>query len=282
LIRRAVAAALAVVLLAPRLLEAADPAPPAAQPVFTWDEAGAVALADAKEVLLAPLHWDGNDWLKFGGAGAAVVATGFALDHWLRDASQRSRTTSRDDVATAIQCFGAGCSFAVLGGFAVVGLAAHDREAMNVAVDGVLASAIAAGIVAPVSKLVVGRARPNADLGSSHFAPFSGDASFPSGHATQAFAVASVVAAHDGRLWVKIVSFGLAGSVGLARIHVDAHWASDVVAGGILGTAVGAGVVAVNERIRSGRGASSSGGAVVSLVPVLLRRGGGATVAASF
>ena len=219
--------------------------------------------------------------MKFGGATAAVVATGFLLDNTLHDATQRSRTSSRDDAASVIACLGSGCSFAVLGGFAVVGLVGHDREAMNVAVDGLLASAIASGVVAPISKFAVGRARPNAGEGPDHFAPFSGDASFPSGHATQAFAVASVIAAHDGRLWVSVVSYGLAGSVGLARVYQDAHWTSDVLAGAILGTVVGNAVVKVNDRIRAGR--SASGGRVsIMVTPLLLRKGGGASVLASF
>jgi membrane-associated phospholipid phosphatase len=227
------------------------------------------------------VKWDGGDWLKFGGAAAAVVATGFLLDDTLRDATQRSRTAARDDAASAIACFGSGCSFAVLGGFAVVGLVSKNRGAMNVAVDGLLASAIASGVVAPLSKFVVGRARPGAEEGASHFAPFSGDASFPSGHATQAFAVASVIAAHDGRLWVRVVSYGLAGSVGLARVYQDSHWTSDVVAGAILGTVVGNAVVRVNDRIRARR-AGAAAGPAVSVFPLLLRKGGGLTLTATF
>jgi membrane-associated phospholipid phosphatase len=210
-----------------------------------------------------------------------VAATGFLLDNTLHDASQRSRTASRDDVASAIACFGSGCSFAVLGGFAVVGFVGHDREAMNVAVDGVLASVIAAGIVVPVSKFVVGRARPNTGEGPGHFDPFSSDASFPSGHTTQAFAVASVVAAHEARLWVSVVSYGLAGSVGFARIHEDAHWASDVLAGAILGTVVGNAVVKVNDGIHAQRAGGNEGPAL-ALAPVVLRRGGGVSLSASF
>lgn len=254
------------------------PSPP---PVFSFEETGALAAGDATGVLLAPLKWDGTDWLKLGGATAAVVATGFLLDNTLHDATQRSRTSSRDDVASVVACFGLGCSFAVLGGFAVVGFVGRNPAAMNVAVDGLLASAIASGVVAPISKFVVGRARPNAGEGPDHFTPFSGDASFPSGHATQAFAVASVIAAHDGRLWVSVVSYGLAGSVGLARVYQDEHWASDVLAGAILGTVVGNAVVKVNDAIRAGRRAS---GGRVSLVvaPLFLRKGGGAALYASF
>ncbi len=159
---------------------------------------------------------------------------------------------------------------------------------MDVAVDGLLSSVIAAGVVAPVSKFAVGRARPNADEGSASFQPFSSNASFPSGHTTQAFAVASVVAAHDRHLWVRVVSYGLAGSVGLARIHEDAHWTSDVLAGAILGTVVGNAVVKVNDGIRAGRRAPDgpragrAPGATLALWPVFLRKGGGLSVVASF
>ena len=263
------------------------PAPP--PPVFSAVETGAVALGDVQGDLLAPLRWDGTDWLKFGGATAAVVATGLLLDNALHDASQRSRTPSRDSAAETIQKFGAEYSWGVLGAYAVVGLAAKDRNAMNVAVDGALASAIAAGIVVNVSKVIVGRARPNAGEGPTHFDPFSSDASFPSGHTTQAFAVASVIAAHDGRLWVSVAAYGLAGSVGLARIHEDAHWASDVLAGAILGTAVGNMVVKVNDRMRervsggaAGPQASAPPGMTLTLAPVFLRKGGGVSLAASF
>jgi membrane-associated phospholipid phosphatase len=263
----------------------ADDAPK--PPVFSLEETGALAAGDAANVLLAPRHWDGADWLKFGGAAAAVLATGLVLDERLREASQRSRTPSRDDAASAIICFGSTCSWAVLGGFAVVGFVGKNRAAMNVAVDGMLASGIATGIVAPVSKFVVGRSRPNTGEGPDNFHPFSSDASFPSGHTTQAFAVASVVSAHDRRLWVRVVAYGLAGSVGFARIHEDAHWTSDVLAGAILGTAVGNAVVKVNDRLRADRGAAGSPGvrargATLALFPVFLRKGGGISVAASF
>jgi len=152
---------------------------------------------------------------------------------------------------------------------------------MNIAVDGLLSSVIAAGIAGPVFKVVMGRARPNAGEGPDSFAPFSSNASFPSGHTTQAFAVASVVAAHDGRLWVSVLSYGLAGSVGFARIEQDAHWSSDVLAGAILGTVVGNAVVKVNDAIRAKRAGPGEGPAV-AFAPVLLPRGGGLTFSASF
>lgn len=282
------AAAVAGLLLAaaPLAGQEATPEMPEKPPVpapLGWHEAGALVLGDTSIVLAAPLHWDGGDWLKLGEATVAIAGLGLLLDNWLHDASQRSRTTGRDDAATTIQKFGAEYSWGILGAYAAFGLVASDRKALNTAVDGALASAIANAIWGNTLKLAVGRARPKQDLGPTHFDPFSGDASFPSGHTTQAFAVASVIAAHDGRLWVKVVAFGIAGSVGLARIHQDEHWTSDVVAGAILGTAVGAAVVKTNDRIRKGLGTPKEEKKVsVSVTPLLARRGGGIQVSAAF
>jgi len=263
--------------LAPAGTPAPEPALPV-PPLFSLKETGQLALLDAKGILLAPLRWDGEDWLKFGFGSAAVVLTGVLLDQPVQEASQRSRTPGRDDFARGIQRFGAEYSWAVLGGYAVFGLAAKDREAMNVAVDGLLASLFAYGIATPVLKFAVGRARPSADLGDHYFTPFSSsNQSFPSGHTTQAFAVASVIAAHDSHLWVKIVAYGIAGTVGLARIEQNAHWTSDVLAGAILGTAIGNAVVLLNDRQR--RGAE---GPKVTFSPLVAPRGGGLLLTAAF
>jgi membrane-associated phospholipid phosphatase len=62
-------------------------------------------------------------------------------------------------------------------------------------------------------------------------------ASFPSGHTTVAFALASAASANARGLgWL---TYPLAGVVGLSRISDDKHWTSDVVAGAALGTATG-------------------------------------------
>lgn len=286
--RRLVATILAGLLLAgaplPLLADdaarpaAETPPPDAAPPLFSLKETGQLVLLDAKGIFLAPLHWDGEDWLKFGIGSAAVVLTGVLLDQPVQEASQRSRTPGRDDFATTVQRFGAEYSYFVLGGYAVFGLAAKDRDAMNVAVDGLLASLLASGIATPVLKFAVGRARPNADLGDHYFTPFStSNQSFPSGHTTQAFAVASVIAAHDSHLWVKIVAYGIAGTVGLARIEQNAHWTSDVLAGAILGTAIGNAVVLLNDRQRRG-----TEGPKVTFSPLVAPRGGGLLLTAAF
>jgi membrane-associated phospholipid phosphatase len=64
--------------------------------------------------------------------------------------------------------------------------------------------------------------------------------SFPSGHSSSIFAIATVVGLeYWNTKWVPIVSFGLAGFTALYRLAVNDHWASDVLFGSALGFAIG-------------------------------------------
>ena len=64
--------------------------------------------------------------------------------------------------------------------------------------------------------------------------------SFPSGHSSTVFAIATVIGLEYWETkWVPIVSFGLAGFTALYRLAVNDHWASDVLFGSALGYAIG-------------------------------------------
>lgn len=243
-------------------------------------ESGKLILFDTGEILTAPVRWDGNDWLKLGISGAIVTGTALTLDQPIREALQRSRTTSRDDVATTIQRFGAEYSWAVIGAFAVAGWGFDDSKSRRVVVDALAASLIASGIVTTTVKYGVGRYRPSATDATWYAQPFSGNVSFPSGHTTQAFAVAAVISGHYRQPWVRVTSFFVAGCVGLARIHLDQHYASDVLLGALIGTAIGGTVVMLNEGRRGG--SAPQEGARISISPLVLRKGGGLQVAAIF
>jgi membrane-associated phospholipid phosphatase len=64
--------------------------------------------------------------------------------------------------------------------------------------------------------------------------------SFPSGHTSQAFFLATVLAQHFGRgALALLLLYILALFIGLTRMYVGAHYPRDVLAGAILGTAWG-------------------------------------------
>ena len=216
-------------------------------------ELAQMALKDTVTILGAPLHWTVQNWLVFGGVAAGVVAVGYAFDYPMRNKTQANQTQALDDMTRIVEPFGEGYSFAVLGIYGIAGYVFHAPDARETFFDGIMASILASGIITPTLKFVIGRERPSQTTSSTMFHPFQGsDNSMPSGHATQAFAVASVISAHSDQWWVSVTAYTIAGMVGFARIYHNAHWTSDVTAGAAIGTFVGRGVVALNDRLRKG------------------------------
>ncbi len=75
--------------------------------------------------------------------------------------------------------------------------------------------------------------------GRTVFVPGSSHDSFPSGHTTEAFAVASVIATRSKGWPIPVIAYAAAALVAMDRINTRDHFASDVVAGAFLGTTVG-------------------------------------------
>jgi membrane-associated phospholipid phosphatase len=226
--------------------------------------------SDIKATFTAPARWDRKDWLIFGGVTAGV-GLAFVFDEDIRSHIQRNRNSTVDSVFDSLEPFGQEYSAGVLLAFYVGGEFLHDPRAKSVALDGISASIIASGLIDQPLKYVIGRSRPSKDQGAYDFHPFNGSASFPSGHATQAFAVATVISEHYESLWIRLTAYGLASAVGYARLNKDEHWTSDVLAGAAIGTFVGHVVVHFNQHHRN-----------ISLQPVIERNMQGGQISFSF
>jgi membrane-associated phospholipid phosphatase len=118
----------------------------------------------------------------------------------------------------------------------------------NSAAYGLIASTIGfvfvsvggAGLIANLAKNIIGRARPKLfdTMGPLEFKMFAFDpdyASLPSGHATNIFAFATVIAI----LWPRgrVLLYSLAAWIAASRVLIGQHYVTDVVLGAILGTA---------------------------------------------
>lgn len=117
----------------------------------------------------------------------------------------------------------------------LAGSPATSRAAEHVAVA-LLASGVANGTL----KFGVGRERPSFTDDPHRFRPLNRKdrwQSFPSGHATVAFSLAASVSEEARRPWVTAATYGTATLVGWSRVYEDRHWASDVVAGALVGVA---------------------------------------------
>lgn len=117
-----------------------------------------------------------------------------------------------------------------------------------------------------VLKETVGRERPNGE----------DQKSFPSGHTSNAFAIATVVERHCGRTG-GLVAYPLAAFVGFTRIRQNKHYLSDVFAGATLGLIVGRSVVRVN-----GAALPSRSEARVAVAPLLSRDARGLRLTLAF
>lgn len=219
-----------------------------------------LAIADLRHLATAPARWERGQWLHVGLVTAGVIGAAALLDEPIRDAIGHDPDRSYGVVKDVEHLGEARRTIPLLGLFYVSGLALDDDRAKAVALDGLITRIIASRLVTSNLKHAFGRARPQLERGAGQFAPFEGEpehGSFPSGHATEAFAIASVVAEHyaDHR-WTPWIAYGLASVVGYARVKHDRHWTSDVVAGALIGSSVGRAVVRFNRTERAGAGAT--------------------------
>ncbi len=235
---------------------ASTPAEPASgsggQPGF-----GKRLLADLEDLASRPAHLDARDWRNLG-LSALAIGGAMALDDEIRTSVQRHRSARGDDAARTFRPIANLTGPALLlGGLWTGGVLAGNATLAAIGRDGVEASLLSVVLATPALKKAVGRARPDEGLGSTTFEPFSSFQSFPSGEATQAFTIAAVVAAHSENPWVEGIAWGTAGLVCLERIYLDRHWASDVVAGALIGTGIGHWVAHRHARAAAGEGTAA-------------------------
>lgn len=110
----------------------------------------------------------------------------------------------------------------------------------------ILTVAISDQLAAHLIKPLVGRIRPCHVLSNVHLlVDCSAGLAFPSAHAANTFAQAALLSQRHANL--KWLWFGFASLVSFSRISVGVHYPGDVLGGGLLGIAVGMGVVGLHR-----------------------------------
>lgn len=205
---------------------------------------------DAKDLTLAPLRWNEHQWLRFG-EGVAAAGAVYAADRPLYDAVQRNRSSFTDNYAKVVTPFGGQRALQLSALLIVAGSMTHDFQMRDAGRDSLESELWAAGVVTPLLKRAFGRARPIQELGTHSFHPGSSKyQSFPSGHSTNVFALATAVAGHYDTWVVPTIVYTLATSVAFSRVNDRAHFPSDVLAGALISRAVAKGIVARHQRGR--------------------------------
>jgi len=192
---------------------------------------------DSLAFVMAPARFTFKDWLitgmTLGGIGILMI-----FDEDLQESMQNHRSRATDEVSKIAKPFGDGkVAVPIFLGLSLVG-GVLDRSSLKDFGATALDSLAVAGIFTEALKVAFGRARPIKGKGSGSYDPFSSRDSFPSGHTSVAFAMATDFSdQYKGHQAVPILSYSLAGLVGFSRINDNEHFASDVLAGAALGIA---------------------------------------------
>ncbi|MEY8689996.1 MAG: capsule assembly Wzi family protein [Leptothrix sp. (in: b-proteobacteria)] len=172
---------------------------------------------------------DASPWLW----GAALMAGGLALD---RSADAYARSHGAADSTHALRQAGNAVPVAALG-LATADWALGATQAASPTARAAVTAGVASYGASWVLKKAVRRDRPTVGQGPGSFgSPASqGDYGFPSAHAAMAWAVLTPYAQATG----SNLPYYLAGLTQVSRVLGRQHWASDTVAGALLGYGLG-------------------------------------------
>lgn len=209
----------------------------------TWRSLPMDFLHDQKDIWLFPTQLArGRHWIPTLAIAGGTVGLLYADPHIMPYFAKHQ--TQLDDVNDVFDpLIATGEVIAIPASLLAAGYIRHDSYQTSTA----LLCAEAYGdsaIVDLAIKAVTRRERPsdvapNTPFNDTFFngskSPFKGS-SFPSGHATGAFSVATVVAMRYHRhRWVPWAVYGFATAVGVSRVSTLAHFPSDVFLGSALG-----------------------------------------------
>lgn len=220
-----------------------------------------------KKIATGPVRWKKKEWIIAGSVAVAGSAM-YIFDDEIRKALQKNTNNTLDFTSKYIfEPWGNGVyPLAIFGGYYLYGLAAKNNRARQIALGGTQV-VVMATFTSYILKHIFHRHRPNQDTPPNPYlweGPTKGYefASFPSRHTALAFAVASFMQkVYKDKLWVGILSYGMATGVGLSRIYDNEHWPSDVLIGAALGFAIGQTVYNImSEDSKFSMGVSDTGG----------------------
>jgi membrane-associated phospholipid phosphatase len=208
-------------------------------------------------------RWDSyvtNDWNQFKQKlnFNTLLYTGtwlsgmYALSHYDEDINSSVKSLYKGKFKTYIDIVdhlgNAPYSIPAMAGIAGLTLVGNDRKLHDAAFTS-LEAACANALIIGISKLMFGRNRPDAKKGAHDFSPFSfNQASFPSGHASTAFALITPwVYYYPGPLTYALLV--IPASTALARVILDRHWATDVLTGSLIGILIGYNLARWHKRL---------------------------------
>jgi len=194
------------------------------------------ALDDTGQYFTSPLRWDAEDWTYFG-VTAVVVAAAREADPTVRSHFATGSNAALNGGKDKNSLRDAAPALALIGGtWAAAGYLGQSEgysETWRLVEAGVFSTVTAEGLT-----YAAGRERPDGTTSPNRWR--AGGDSFPSVHASAAFAIGMTFAesGNDEYRWIRrIVGYGIAAGTAYVRVKDNLHWASDAVAGAAIGLA---------------------------------------------
>jgi hypothetical protein len=212
------------------------------------------AVDDGLKLTKAPFHFDGSDWLTFGGV-VGTTALAFTVDEDVRDFMHRNHTDFLDKYTVVGRQYGEVVTAGLISGVVYLGGLAAGSTDVRETGRMMIETLAYAGIVTTVLKSALGRSRPYLNEGAFKFRglQFKNEhISLPSGHSTVAFAMSSVLAARINNTYASIGLYSLAAFTAFQRMYDDKHWLSDTILGAAIGHFIGQAIVSYGSKDNSG------------------------------
>lgn len=176
----------------------------------------------------------------------SVASPQFARDHGLEAPAQW--LSNRAQPSTLIP---------IAAGIGVIGMmgSTRERETSSMLVESLITTSVWTGALKELTRRE--RPRETSEESADWTGPGSaftnepvatGLRSFPSGHTSGTWAMATVLAhQYPSHGIVPLLAYGTATAMGYSRMVVGAHWLSDVVAGGLIGFGCARQVISAHE-----------------------------------
>ncbi len=204
-----------------------------------------------KNEFTSPFHFKKRDWENFGKYAVITMALSFA-DEPVQQAALRlrNRYTGINTISKGLSDFGGIYEVFTVAGLGAYGLISSNNKLVNTTLLTSQAY-ITSGAMMTFLKILSGRTRPSyypagVEAEPRFLGPFhrklndangsNENSSFPSGHSTVAFAVATVFATeYKDNPVVPVIAYSAASLISISRITENKHWITDVFSGAALG-----------------------------------------------
>lgn len=198
-----------------------------------------------------PFHFKKKSWENFGKYAVITVALSFADEPVQQAALKlRNKNTGINNLSKDLSDFGGIYEVLTVAGLGTYGLISSNNKLVNTTLLTSQAY-ITSGAMMTFLKILSGRTRPSyypagVEAEPRFLGPFhrklndangsNENSSFPSGHSTVAFAVATVFASEYKEIpVVPVIAYSAASLISISRITENKHWITDVFSGAALG-----------------------------------------------